>query len=524
MTRVFESRTLSDEAKHELRRKFYSWGIAIVASLTTTATVSLPSPVWAQEEAQTKKADDKDAESKGDESEAAAEEEAPKKLDLKTFSELRRKGEFGKMVEAMDLALESDPADMTARSLNISVATSLYRNDPKACLARLREQYEYLLEEGTDKAAFVLMSTARTLTMYDTKGEAEGKLEVFDTAIAKLKSWEGGEDFLATLVEGKAQLMMRSDMGEEAKELMDGLLAETREAIDPKDKESLRSFISMASTYVGVLSSDYEEETDALFAEAKTIAVDLLDDEDAKAKDFSTLSTLMMRPISMSLYSDPKKADEMLSMLEEKSEQALERFEDDEKEVRLVKSASRSLTSMRSRLQSALEREQLIGTEAAEIDAEAFVATDPVSMADLKGKVVLIDFWAVWCGPCIATFPHLIEWHEEYSDEGLVILGATKFYKRYSWDKEAGKLGRPEEELSAEEELAMLEDFREHHGLLHGFFVSPEGSEYSKQFKVSGIPQAVLIDKEGKIAMIKVGSGESNATALHAKIEELLSR
>ena len=68
----------------------------------------------------------------------------------------------------------------------------------------------------------------------------------------------------------------------------------------------------------------------------------------------------------------------------------------------------------------------------------------------------------------------------------------------------------------------MLERFRESHGLHHGFFVSGKGSDYSKQFKVSGIPQAVLIDKEGKIAMIKVGSGEANATALHEKIDELL--
>jgi thiol-disulfide isomerase/thioredoxin len=40
----------------------------------------------------------------------------------------------------------------------------------------------------------------------------------------------------------------------------------------------------------------------------------------------------------------------------------------------------------------------------------------------------LVDFWAVWCGPCIATFPHLREWHEKYADKGLVIVGVTKYY------------------------------------------------------------------------------------------------
>lgn len=146
---------------------------------------------------------------------------------------------------------------------------------------------------------------------------------------------------------------------------------------------------------------------------------------------------------------------------------------------------------------------------------------EPTTMADLKGKVVLIDFWAVWCGPCIATFPHLIEWHEEFSDRGLVILGATRFYD-YDWDDEKGKAARSKD-VSAEAELAMLEKFRESHKLHPGFFVAPKTSTYSKDFGVTGIPQAVLIDKQGKIRMIRVGSGDANAKALHTKIAELLA-
>ena len=41
----------------------------------------------------------------------------------------------------------------------------------------------------------------------------------------------------------------------------------------------------------------------------------------------------------------------------------------------------------------------------------------------LEGKVVLIDFWATWCGPCLASVPHLNELYEQYKDEGLVIMG-----------------------------------------------------------------------------------------------------
>ena len=44
-------------------------------------------------------------------------------------------------------------------------------------------------------------------------------------------------------------------------------------------------------------------------------------------------------------------------------------------------------------------------------------------LEDLKGKVVLLDFWGTWCGPCVAAMPHLKELHKKYKDQGLVIIG-----------------------------------------------------------------------------------------------------
>src|ERR671919_2720923 len=52
-----------------------------------------------------------------------------------------------------------------------------------------------------------------------------------------------------------------------------------------------------------------------------------------------------------------------------------------------------------------------------------FINTKPISLADLKGKVVLVDFWTYSCINCIRTIPYLVDWNEKYADKGLVIVG-----------------------------------------------------------------------------------------------------
>jgi len=57
------------------------------------------------------------------------------------------------------------------------------------------------------------------------------------------------------------------------------------------------------------------------------------------------------------------------------------------------------------------------------------------SLPDLKGKVVLVDFWASWCVPCKRSFPALNELHKRYGDKGLVIIGVNVDEQRASMDK-----------------------------------------------------------------------------------------
>ena len=166
---------------------------------------------------------------------------------------------------------------------------------------------------------------------------------------------------------------------------------------------------------------------------------------------------------------------------------------------------------------------ELIGQDAAPLKIETWVNGPPVTDADLKGKVVFLDFWAVWCGPCIATFPHLKEWNEKYADKGLVMIGVTKYYN-YKWDEDAKKairIDEDDEKISPAAEQAMLVKFAESYGLKHRFGIQPD-STLADYYGVTGIPHVVVIDQQGKIRLMKVGSGEENAQAIGEMLDKLL--
>lgn len=221
------------------------------------------------------------------------------------------------------------------------------------------------------------------------------------------------------------------------------------------------------------------------------------------------------------LRSDPEKAEKAINSIKEVFAQVGDKV-DQESAKKLLERYATSLDSYLKRVDSAKRLLALVGQDAAELNLDTFVNGQALSSDDLKGKVVLLDFWAVWCGPCIATFPHLREWQEKYSDQGLVIIGLTRYYN-YAWNEEANRAARSQEKVTPEAENEMLVKFAEHHELKHVFGIQKD-SALSDFYGVTGIPQAVVIDREGKIQLIRVGSGEQNAKDIEAKIKELLAK
>jgi len=122
---------------------------------------------------------------------------------------------------------------------------------------------------------------------------------------------------------------------------------------------------------------------------------------------------------------------------------------------------------------------------------------EEITLSKLKGKAILLDFWATWCGPCREAVPHLVEFYESYQDRGFEVIGLNL-------DK-----SNP----------GAVRTFVKSFNIPYPIVIAPD--EVVRNYGVTGLPTTILIDKEGKIREKIVGFNTTIAKQMGTRIAEL---
>lgn len=140
-----------------------------------------------------------------------------------------------------------------------------------------------------------------------------------------------------------------------------------------------------------------------------------------------------------------------------------------------------------------------VGSPAPEFTLKDAAGKD-VSLADLKGRIVLLDFWGTWCGPCKMAMPSIQKLHAKYKNRGVAVIGIS------CREKPGADPAKTMTELGCD------------YGLLLN------GETIAKQWQVPGYPTLYLIDREGRIAHAELGFDEDLEAKLREAIEGLMKK
>jgi thiol-disulfide isomerase/thioredoxin len=135
----------------------------------------------------------------------------------------------------------------------------------------------------------------------------------------------------------------------------------------------------------------------------------------------------------------------------------------------------------------------------ATVTGTAYAAAPDLNLQAYHGKVVYVDFWASWCGPCKQSFPWMKAMHEKYGKDGLVILA-----------------------INVDQEKKLADTFLKEFSPAFPVVFDSTGT-LASQFKVQTMPSSYLLDRNGKPRFKHLGFHDNKRALYEKEIHDLLS-